>query len=475
MAHTLFLSYGGSSILLNSGSITLRHYVPKSPNLSTIDTNTILKDGGKRTLTTRRNVTESCQVLVKAPDGAASDIANTKHTIQSWLTKAEHVNEVPSSASRVYVEYAPDGLSSCSYRSELLGGKVNVNDDSLDTRWTVNRAVELDIAWTRRYYWEGDAQTLTLFNTGCTATTATVRNQNPLDYEGTAGCYNNWVQIAGSHINGEIPTPAHIKITNTSGTMSNPHYYLFYGSGERMIDFPTTLEAEDVDGWILGNATDYSNACSSGGYYSYKDLDANTASFQQYGYWSLPSASMDKFAGHYYNIMAATQTEPKAGSAFIDMQLTDTTGVYEFGTSQGVKITEQDIQTFGTIQIPPIIQHDYSLGENRLYIRYKNFATSACDLNLDCLYVMPTDGYKYLKLKGLTQNGYFIIDDGMNEVVYDHSGGYALPRVSWKGRPIMLVPDEDGRLYFIMRDSTDYDPFRTHSITVQYRPRRLTI
>src|SRR3990167_3978336 len=139
MSHTLKLTYGASTIDLNSGSNTLLEYVPQSPDLSTVDINSILLDGGERILTTRRNVTESARVLISS--SVASDLQQAKWKVQQFLVRGER-KQRSGAGSAAYINYSPDGVSG-SYRSEIIGGKVELFDRSLDWRWTNARRAEL--------------------------------------------------------------------------------------------------------------------------------------------------------------------------------------------------------------------------------------------------------------------------------------------------------------------------------------------
>ena len=483
MAHTLKFSYGGSPYDLNSGSIILRSYVPQSPNLSTIDTNTILRDGGRRTLSSRRNVTESCTILVKSTSGCASVLETTKKTLQMWLRSAEKYNETGNS-SPVYVQYAPDGLSASVYRSELLGGKVEISDDSLDTRWTKNRAVELNLTWTRKYYWEGDEITIPLFNSGCTSTCATVINQNPLDYTGQSGCWNNWVQIAASNVIGEIETPATIEIhSQNSGSVSRPEYRIFHGANENITSLPTTIEAESAVVWGATGST-FSSACYSSGSYR-GQLMVESSNWGRFGYYALPSGSLEKWAGEYYAVMGVFEEDPPEQSFFGAIKLLDVSRVISISEGPTTEFnTTKHIQSFGSLRIPPnVIKADDYIEEQRMEVRIKNYSTAA-SLFIDAFYILPTDGYRHITQEGHTAcTNDYIIDNGENDTVLfvDGDNNKKLTIMTWRGNPISLIPNKNQRLYLLHEEGiavttqAGCDPHRKHGIKVKYRPRRLTI
>jgi len=60
---------------------------------------------------------------------------------------------------RVFVTFQPNNASAA-YRSEILRGRVELQEDTLhENRWDRFKKVFLIIAWTRKFYWEANAET----------------------------------------------------------------------------------------------------------------------------------------------------------------------------------------------------------------------------------------------------------------------------------------------------------------------------
>ena len=81
MGHTLNILHGAATcVALTSGCYVLMDYVPQAPDLSTLDTNSILSDGGERPVATYRNVTETARIMISASTPSA--VQSGKQDIQ---------------------------------------------------------------------------------------------------------------------------------------------------------------------------------------------------------------------------------------------------------------------------------------------------------------------------------------------------------------------------------------------------------
>jgi len=491
MAHTLQLTLGGSTIDLNSGSMSLIEYVPQSPNLSTIDTNTILMDGGERTLTTRRNVTEVASVRFTNTDKI--ELQSQKQTIQNWLMYAETGNEIRTgAASPLYINYAPDGTSGSVYQSEIFGGKVNLDTESLDYRWTGASSVLMNISWSRRYYWEHDEITLSTHNGSGHSTCPVVNNHNPQDYAGTNTCWNNWVQIDASAINvGEIPSPAIIEIENDSGsTLDTRYFHIFYNRLSSPTSFPHILQGEDNE-YVSATASTVVSADTSKGEYEAVKY-SSSPNWESMFRWTIPSASLIQMGGNYFNVLARffNDPEPLANTASTFMQvklLQDTSHVVCEGEVVEIDV-DREMQSLGIIRIPPLsgrlggtanYYHDL-----RLDIFFKlQTGDGLNDFAIDYVQLSPLDGYRLLKQPVYAwTDAYLVVDDPKNDSTYmaeTESGLLKSNLIMGEGQPIYLWPNENQRLYFnIDGDKSSFSALSVHTQTkvrIKYRPRRLTI
>lgn len=81
-AHVLNLTDGSTTVQLATDPIHLIEYVPRSPDLTTVDFDpATLRDGGERPVTRRRNVTETARVLFTATGAGAAQFtaANSEY------------------------------------------------------------------------------------------------------------------------------------------------------------------------------------------------------------------------------------------------------------------------------------------------------------------------------------------------------------------------------------------------------------
>ena len=106
-------------------------------------------------------------------------------------------------------------------------------------------------------------------------------------------------------------------------------------------------------------------------------------------------------------------------------------------------------------------------------------ATSAGNktINLDCIMLMPTDGYRKLhSSSGVAQNS-VLIDDGVLGNYYQTISSEMVKDVTAEGKPIMVYPGIDNRLYFIQHSETasTADRDRLITVAVYYRERRATL
>jgi hypothetical protein len=130
-----------------------------------------------------------------------------------------------------------------------------------------------------------------------------------------------------------------------------------------------------------------------------------------------------------------------------------------------------------TIQLPPYLLEGSTSTD--LTIELWGVRTSAGDktINLDCLMLLPLDGYRKLRSSsGVAQNS-VLIDDGILGLYYQTVSSEYVKDVTAEGEPIMLWPAIDNRVYFAQHSETADTADRDRLITVKifYRERRATL
>lgn len=488
MAHTLKLTLGGSTIDLNSGSSKMLEYIPREPNLSTIDDNTILRDGGERFLTSRRNVLEDATIQFRGT--AASNVTATKHKITQWFDYASRRQETRT-GSRVYVEYAPDGLSASVYRSEILGGKTFLEDESLDYRWTQSRAMQMRLQWSRRYFWEGDELDLHMYN-GSSGTDASsmsgewaiVHNSCSSNWAGASSgaSPNNFVNIHYGEVKGEIPTPLRLEYFNDNSTTMNTGTIVAF---HNRLSSPTSLknifEAEDSEGVTSSSAKGWSDT-------DYSHLDAWEAHYRtaDVGSWAdicritIPASDMQAMNGNTMSVWVKTSTggSYESASPFVRCAIDNPTLYSAIQSSYEVEPkTDIEFQSWGRLRFPPSSVFADTTGDLVLSLQLKSYSASATVI-IDFVQISPLDGHRYLaQLSHQYSASTLIIDDNYENQAWLSLSDYSDARsvVFWAGYPIRLYPNEAQRLQFNFLNNNDYEVGRRFRVRATYRPRRLTV
>jgi len=485
MSHALRLVWGALSVDLNSGaSSVMLEYVPQSPDISTIDTNSILQDGGERPLITRRNVTETARILITG--SSQDDIQDEKQRIQRYFTRAERYQETKA-GSPMYVHYTPHGVTTGSFRSEILTGKIDLFDRSLDWRWTNSKKSEMVLSWTRRYFWEGAEITASIYNRHTTGSIVRV-------YNTSTSTRDNFVDIDASVVTGEIPTPATILMQNPGGfTINFTRMFIAHNSISRPSAFDHWIEAEagSAMSGITASVKSTTASLASDTGYVFFSTACNSQTQTAIARWLCSSTMMD--SGRGGNISAiGIFWERHSASMYgqMKMMFPNTTGT-QFLVAEGPEIElfsgsnqEYIAKEFGVFKFPPNLQqltgHDETVLQ--LYIR-NGFSSTACT-NWDAIFLAPVDtGYRIISSQhgqNISASYYLVLDESNGNCYVSGSSNYLnnITRAqSLTGKPIMLQPYEDQRISFLhhYRVNTEYLPNNMLFITVKFRPRKLTI
>lgn len=467
--HNIYLSYGGSSVFLfSSGSNKLMSYVPQSPDLTTIDSNSILGDGGERPLTTRRNVTETLAFEMSA---STKDLLQTaKQYLQSIILRAER-HQKTGSGSPVYVCMQPYGTTASAYRSELLSGKIDMDENSLGWRW--NRGViDVVFAFTRRHYWEGDEATVILANQSGTGSRITIRNEN------LSGS-NNYVEIAASAVLGEVPTPAKIVLRNDSASsMDTRKFYFWHNVVNSPQSFTHFWQAESASMGTSGSIV--SNAVYSGASAIAVPVSSSISSTNTIAKFALSGSFLDACAGGNFLVIGKMGNDISANAsvyAKVSARFPQSTGLTTIGEGLETRLSSTtNFQTFGTIRLPPAGRGSGAYADLALWLTVRSSASF--NFYLDYIQIVPVDtGYAYIDQLGYSWASGLAVFDYIENEHYLSSSTYTTkaPIMVAGGVPIMLYPSEVQRLYFSVSDANAFYVHRNLNIEMKYRPRRLSI
>jgi hypothetical protein len=459
---TLNLEDGSDGLYLAEG------YVPLTPNVSTIEAvSEALVDGGEVTQVTRRNVTESVVLTVTGADAAA--IQSTLHSLAALLIGAEEYQRSRGGA-RCWVEYAPNDSAENVYRSEILRGSVQPAERTAAAMYLAE-AIEVTVAWRRRFFWEGARTALPLTNGNGTDVTAglTVYNHD----DGGTG-HDNYVAIDGADVAGVLPTPLELAIENTYNVSARTYNAMV---GLNAFSNPGSLshilEAEDAD-YVVGGAAAVADGDNSGGYYQPVSWSPSIATNALR--WALSTARLNACAGRWFRLWARFHSQPGSG-LYLTPKITYPSGSPLTVVSEGQEVLLSStgyLQDLGTLQLPPWLPGEtgFAAVDLSLYAREDGGGS----FNLDYVQLTPLDGYRVLVPRGYgAAYGATLVDDGIDGSLYLTFGSTKAGFYIGQGRPIHVWPGRDQRLYVLFTSTSGAEIARTHQVQAWYRPRRLTL
>lgn len=475
MAHLLSIIEGPNTVSLSgsstSSSQTLMMYIPRSPNLSTADSNSILRDGGVRPITTRRNVTESVSFRITGSD--QSELQSTINEIERTLIHAER-RQHRKSGSRIYANWQPEG-SACVYRSELLGGKINPKEETLSWRW--NRFdIEVDLAWTRMFYWEAPEVQIPLTNKTISNTLNEIDMVNHTDGD-AIDC--NYIDIAGSDLEGVMRGGTRIELKND---YVDPLAFLWMGQnvlggGSAFLFY---IQAEDA---TTGGSTVAAATSSCG---NYRTRGWNTTSETELMEWTLTADQLQKASNNYFRVIARFHNGTHVQSTTFRWKIRlGSTGplLWEGAAHKPDASFGTIIRDLGTIQLPPGALDLENPAPLRLELYGRRNQSGDHEINLDYIQFFGVDGSRHLWISGVGNNGWenedWLYDDSINQRAYidDGMSGSMKAAIVKEGNPIELYPNEYQRIYFLTHESSlNQAPIDAGiAAKVYYRPRFLTV
>jgi len=436
MGHALYLTDGTTTAHLgDGGSNLLLGYTPAAP--TSVET--------ENAEINEATVTESATVVFT---GATADAVRAAvRTVETLLLEATQ-RERTKAGRRVYVKRKLDGTSD-TYRSEVMSGRVEMSDKALDSGWW-NRQIEALVVWTRRFYWEADAE-------------ATLVNGAVVYSHEDAG-HHNYVDIGGASVAGSLPTPLRMVLVNSDGTVASD-VYVASNTMTNPATLPHALEGEASAGVTALPASPDLNSYS-GGRYGRKALSGTESNLFS---WSLPTST---FQGQYYRLIARFAAAPPANTQ-IRVHMGIGSNVLWQNESL-ITLSAEEMQEICTMQIPPALVNVPSTAAIDLIVRGKG----AGNLDLDFVQLLPTETYrKLLRTLSTLAVGSKLVDDGIDDLLYTTNGANANAAPDYVGFGIRprVWPGLATRLYFLAADGGVDHPLRQLTVYAYHRPRVLTL
>lgn len=455
----LRITDGTTTVTLTSDDALLLEYVPRTPGMDVRSVGLATQDGEEQIGARWNNVTEQAQVLITGGMAAARETLNKLNR----LFEEAREFQWQRLGAQVWAEFRPAATEDW-YRSELLSGKVEVDEEVLRSWYWNEGRIEAAVIWTRRYFWEGPEAELPLTNGNGSRVTGglTVYNHDDADHD-------NYVEIAAEDVTGDTPGPVKLQMQNTfDSTARAAQFFVAHNVLSNPGSFDHILEGESASGGT--NVTDTS--CSGG---AYKSVSWTGDSEIELLRWDLSTAFLNAAAGNYFRILARFLTAPSAETWLCFKIKMELTTIWEGAWIEAG--SSYSLQDLDTLQLPP-----YLVGAGDLYplkLSLLGKRVGGGSLYLDFLQMSPLDGWRKLLPKGYSlAYGALIVDDGISGYLYTYGWSPAgkTGHYSSRGQPLLLRPQTAQRLYFLHDTDSGSAPIeRTLQVRAWYRPRRLVL
>jgi len=154
-----------------------------------------------------------------------------------------------------------------------------------------------------------------------------------------------------------------------------------------------------------------------------------------------------------------------------------TGGQVEFDDTYGTPTQWREIDT---LRIPPFLLDGATPTGIKLQVWAISTSGGTETPSLDCLKLVPVDGYLKIKSNAGLAHASKLVYDGILGEYYQEivAANQRVKDISVEGQPIMLWPNDDSRIYYTWNNNDDSTTDAiTSTITVQayYRPRKATL
>lgn len=461
MGHVLSLTDGSFTAIFNNIAYMLSEYTPQSPQ-ARYATQEGLQDGGEVGAVYYQNVTETIEGAVV---GSTTALVQTNLEILEKILDNARLRQRSKTGERTYIHYQVDG-DAYTYRSEILSGRLEIVKGGMAI-WG-NKHTPIRLHFTRRYFWELLGLTEVQLASKASATPATggksIHNHNDASQ-------GNYVQIASSQITGVLPTPAKIVLVNNTGSAQGyRNFYLAVNANSDPANMAHFLEGEDCDGPVDQSSPVSSASTNSDTGYGSLAISPSPAYFQ----WTLPSSLLQDTQGRWFRLLARFHAY-SGTSTKIRASIMDDSGNISLYDGDEVTLPSSvtELVDLGTLPFPPG-GYDPLAAAHVLQLACKTASSGV--VNLDYVQLTPVESYRHIVMRGnqIASND-AVVDDGTEEQTYSNESNVHHYILSPRGSPLLLFPGKTQRIYILHDEGAGSDVNNTTSVSVFYRPRRLTI
>jgi hypothetical protein len=432
----------------------IEEFTPTAPKMKTRDSRaSYLGDGGE-SIPAYENVTE---VLVGAfKDSTTIDnVIDSARQVENWLRRAME-RQRTGVGSRLYLQIKIDSVDTDWWRSEILGGSLEYDEDLM--RALGEKVAPFTLRLERRFYWEGPEVSLDMTSDATAVAASEVTLYNDAD-DNVSGC--NWLEIAAAELeDGTIPSPAVITVAQEEAAGANiVNMYI----ANNVFNDP-------------GNFDPYLLASEAGGMGNWPWALTGWTTCQE---WDLPDALLADCAGYFMRVLFTGVIGALGQDTWARASIMSTS--YDnLWAGDAVAITDYNsgVWDLGALPIPP---SGYSTGYKNLTLAIQVISTGAGSITPDFIQLMPTTSYRFISSRYSTWISALndtLVDDGVDGRVYhyDLSETAENPIFMARGDPIHLWPNRLQRLYFLYYGQTwSAVAGNEMGVSIDWRPRRLTI
>ncbi len=408
-------------------------------------------------------VTNQCNVQVRAVTGQS-----ISSTIRNLNRLFEWAQANPKFDQGVFLYYAPGGIATA-WRTRIINGRVLV-PDSINRDYDLGKTT-ITVIFEHLPFWEGAITNVSLTNLNGTGTAGIiVRNCNDgtsTDGTGNPGTFrDNHVSISGDDVEGDLPSPAIISLTNTGnlGTLANIYLDKFI---EKNVSPMIWEHKINVTYPYASTVTDASRCY---GYFTqYNVVDSLET---ELGQFELSKNFVKGAKDSFYRVLLIACT-PTPADLRLQASLYFKNSDAPISVGAMVLAGGMGILDLGEMLIPRWVKDEN--GDFPLVLKITGQRTGGFTLQLDFLQFFRTEGFRKLVPVGnALGDGVELIDDGNLEMISmlgesDGGTGHFLGI----GKPINLTPGEDQVLLFL-NETINYATSlnQTLSVKVSYRPRK---
>lgn len=397
-------------------------------------------------------------------EGSVSTMEATLATLARWLVEAERKAEL-SGESWVYLEVQVTS-GGTTWRSKVLGGELATLAVGPDQRAVLSQGVKLLLR--RVDYWEDSTESELYINSAATARAT-----------GGVTIYNDWatdknyVQLLAADASGDLPAPAKVIFTNSSGV--NASVYAGQNVNLDPGNLVPILQGEDGSAGASSTVTDTSAASASGAYFARIEWTGSDAVV------GIAFAISSTLAGYLVNWpflpIARIHNNIASGEEFwAYWRIVSTVGANTDVLVEGRPgyLSNTAYLQPGSPLYLPLWESESGDGTPALTLELVLQAddTGDHDLDLDYVFLMPLEYWRNYKMTANYLAGMYLQDDPYRDMVKSYA---TLMGHQAEGPGLWVLPNQLQRYYFLIEGASSMLPSQSSTVKMYYHPRKKSL